>query len=526
MILSMGKRHIRIAIFCLSVTMLFFQNCAMQSEMEQHQLLAENSQSTGGANGPAPNPTPTLPPVIVPPTTTPPTTTPPVTQPPTTTPPTTTPPVTPPPTTTPPVTPADTTAPTILNLISNQVADGDSTTSTSISFSFAVSDAGSGVRSRECRISFNGTAQSYVSCATATTHAYSNLAPGNYSFRIRATDNSNNQSTRDYAFTVNSSTDGGTTPGPGGSTPPPSGAVSLGTRWLFIGDSQTAGRSGNTYQNRLQSPVRGAVTLFNGVHGISATSLIRGNGGQTLRYHKDSVYGNTSQVSNPGIYTWVHFQESGGQDGGGQGTPYEYAVTLRDFIEDILTNSPNAVISTETAFSFGDARARQAGRNWGFCTSVMTSSQCTQMMNYNNCLPDSTGLPPTTCPNYNLAQRAVIEHYRSIRRVAVYHADVNFLILEAEKIFQPYQVWYQPYNATSYTTWYPLEVNNPNRSGLNYHYTFIGNLIVALGMYDALGYNVKALTSSQLRGFFNDPNMNASLSSFSDADMQKILSLF
>lgn len=499
---NMKNKRVVFLLLCLTAVMPFFQNCGAPSELKTFPVtVPESNQGSSQEDEETQTPPPPVEPPEVPPQA---------------------PPVTPP--ATPPVTPADTTAPTISTITSTQVAAGDSTTATGINLAFSVTDSGSGVRSRECRISFNGTAQSYVACQSATAHSYSGLVPGAYIFRVRATDNSNNQSTREFSFSVTTSSGGGpVNPPSGGTTPPPSGAVSLGARWAFIGDSQTAGRDTLTYLDRLQSPVLGVLAVLSGVNGINGTSLIRGNGGQTLQYHRDSIYGSTSQISNPQTLTWVHFQESGGQTGGGQSTAREYAQTLKQFIENILVRSPNAVISTETAFSFGDARARQSGRNWGVCTSVMSASQCASFMDYSNCTPDMTGIPPASCTNYNLAQRAVIEHFRTVRNVTVYQVDVNALILQAETVFQPYQVWYQPYNATLYATWYPMDVDG---SGLNYHYTFIGNLIVALGMYDALGYDVGSLTVNQMKGLFNDPQMSSSVRSLSDSDIQKILDLF
>lgn len=488
---------------------LFFQNCALRSEYEINQSKESQSASESTDSGQAQSPPIAQPPVLQPPTSTPPS-----------------------------MVPADTVAPIISNLISNQVANGDSTTSTNITFSFTITDNGSGVQTRECRISLNGIANSYSQCATSSSHGFTNLAAGRYIFRVRATDNSGNQSFADYSFTINSST-GGESPPPisgGGTVPTPVEAATLGTRWLFIGDSQTSGRSNVSYLNRLQSPVRSLIAIYGGVHGITATSRKEGNGGQTLLFHKDSIYNNTSKVADPSIYTWIHFQESGSQ-GTGQETAYNYAVTLRAFLEDIIRKSPNAVISTETAFSFGDFRARQAGRNWGFCTTAMSTAQCTELLDYNRCLPDSTGLPPSTCQNYNLAQKAVIEHYRNIRRIRVFGADVDDTILRAEKIFAPHEVWYQPYNAENYVAWYPYERNNPDISGINYHYTYLGNLIVSLAVYKALGYNAKALTTAQIQTLFNDPAIPGNVSckdptvsvsscTLTNAEIEKILSLF
>ncbi len=202
---------------------------------------------------------------------------------------------------------------------------------------------------------------------------------------------------------------------------------------MLLGDSQTGGRA--------SGEVISHVTAFRAIWDRSFPTLanesayINGESGRRLQATADHY----AARSDRGNMTWVHFQESGGQDGGGQSTAAEFGVTWEAFVRRIHAESPNAVISTETAFSFG--RESTAGRDWG---------------PYNVVLREKAAL---------LAQQGIT--------VIVAEVDRNIKALGTDIGAQ--NVWFQS--------------SEPNA----YHYKGAGNLMVALTIFDALGYDVNRL---------------------------------
>jgi hypothetical protein len=162
-----------------------------------------------------------------------------------------------------------------------------------------------------------------------------------------------------------------------------------------------------------------------------------GFGGRVLA-GTDEYYSGRSERSNR---TWIHFQESGGQ-GSGQTTATEFGATFETFVRKIKAQSPNALISTETAFSFG--REGEGGRNWD---------------------------------PYNVVQRQKIE---ALARdgIKVYVAEVDRNVKALDAMVGAANVWFQRTEEQSY------------------HYKDLGNLLVALSIYDALGYDVNTLDLS------------------------------
>lgn len=205
---------------------------------------------------------------------------------------------------------------------------------------------------------------------------------------------------------------------------------------MLLGDSQTGGRA--------SGEVVSHVTAFRAIWDRSFPALanesayVNGESGRRLQATADHYAARSERADR----TWVHFQESGGQDGGGQNTAAEFGVTWEAFVRRIRAESPDAVISTETAFSFG--REGIPGRNWD---------------SYNAILREKAAL---------LAQQGIT--------VVVAEVDRNIKALGANIGAQ--NVWFQS-----------LEPNA-------YHYKGVGNLMVALTIFDALGYDVNTLDLS------------------------------
>lgn len=210
--------------------------------------------------------------------------------------------------------------------------------------------------------------------------------------------------------------------------------VNVGTLWGFWGDSQTGGRApaessctSSPEAIRNTNPVITPSVITSGVGGCS---LAESNG----RY---DVHANKANR------TWVHFQESGNQDMDGQRTAAEFAATFESVMINIHTDSPNAVISYETAFSFG--REAESYRNW---------------TTYNEALATSISTLQADGVTVVLAD-----------------VDANIKALCAA-LGDASLVWYQSYQESAY------------------HYTALGNFMVAITVWDALGYDVTALDYS------------------------------
>lgn len=215
--------------------------------------------------------------------------------------------------------------------------------------------------------------------------------------------------------------------------------IELGTKWFFLGDSQTAGRAQGTDSSK--SHAIAFENIFAGTYTEKIIDTrISGVSGRSLIGHHDSY----SSTNNLADYSWVHFQESGNQNQTGQQSVDDYIKTFDLFVRDIVANSPNAIISTETAFSFG--RETTSFRNWDA---------------------------------YNTALRLKVSQLRQ-EGIIVHIADVDEMIKLADEEFGAGNVWYQA-----------GEQNN-------YHYTGLGNFIVALSIYKSLGYNLATLNLSRI----------------------------
>lgn len=217
---------------------------------------------------------------------------------------------------------------------------------------------------------------------------------------------------------------------------PDAAKANLGRQWMFLGDSQTGGRA----SGEVASPV----TAFRAIWDRSfpaeadADAHINGESGRILSATASHYAGRSDR----GTRTWLHFQESGGQAGSGQNTAAEFGAAWEAFVRRIKQDSPRALISTETAFSFG--REGEAGRNWDPYNVVLRQRLAA------------------------LAKDGI--------QVRLAEVDRNIKALGAAVGAR--QVWFQ--------------ADESNR----YHYKGLGNLMVALSLFAALGCDVQSLDLS------------------------------
>lgn len=210
----------------------------------------------------------------------------------------------------------------------------------------------------------------------------------------------------------------------------------LPSNWFAYGDSQTSGRASET---NAKSPMVAFEQIWIDSKLSTPTSRFNGVGGATLG-DAQSRYNSNVPHSNP---SWIHFQDSGFQEST-TATQALFGDTLDTFVNTAFTELTNnaSVISTETAFSFG--REAQSGRNWN---------------DYNDELKDRLA-----------SQKAAGK--------TVYIAEVDARIKQLQTQLTPGDVWFQN--------------GEPNP----YHYKGLGNLMIALAMYEAFGYDVDTLDLS------------------------------
>ena len=219
--------------------------------------------------------------------------------------------------------------------------------------------------------------------------------------------------------------------------------IAPGTSWLFLGDSQTAGRTVN--EPAAHSHGIAFQNIWNQTFISEQPDSVRtsGVGGRVLQKTHEKYLD-----MNFGTETWVHFQESGLQNST-QDTIVEYINEFEAMVRSIAQESPSAIISTETAYSFEEIVAE---RNW---------------------------------TDHNIAMRQSITGLAN-EGITVYLSEVDRNIKElisrkraelGEKLGQE-AVW--------------GDTNNT----IGRHYTGLGNVMIALSIYDALGYDLSILDFS------------------------------
>lgn len=216
--------------------------------------------------------------------------------------------------------------------------------------------------------------------------------------------------------------------------------IALGTVWETRGDSQTDGRETET---TAISPMTCFEIIYNDSglgstpsvtrDGVSGCSLLETN----ARYTAAGLAG----------LTWCHYQESGNQNKTGQTTASEWGATFQAFMEEVAADHPSAVLSYETAYSFGPDREAEPYRDWDDYNTELDSRIATL---------SGSGIT-----------------------VVKVDTDTNIKALITSL------------GASGYDT-VCFPTTDPNA----YHYQAPGNLMIALTMFDALGYNVSALDLS------------------------------
>lgn len=205
-------------------------------------------------------------------------------------------------------------------------------------------------------------------------------------------------------------------------------------RWFF-GDSQITGWGvGTLTKNNWQAFNSMYITLGLGVTPDNRDYGVGGRGLYGTRLAHEALWGSSGATRT--VPEWVHICESGGQDEPGQLTAVQFGDTFEAYIRWIKSRSPNCIISSETAFSFG--REATPGRNW-----YLYNSEQVERINL-------------------LAAEGI----------TVYQVDTNAAILNLQSKLTPAQVWYQAGDTGEY------------------HYKDLGNLMTGLVMLKALGHNV------------------------------------
>jgi hypothetical protein len=217
---------------------------------------------------------------------------------------------------------------------------------------------------------------------------------------------------------------------------PDTGRPNLGLVWMFLGDSQTGGRA----TGEVVSHATAFQAIWTKTFPAQASVSVHANGVSGRYLSGTASY--YAGRSDRGTRTWVHFQESGGQDGDGQRTAAEFGTTWEAFVRRVKSESPNAVISTETAFNFG--REDEPNRNWDAYNTVLR------------------------------------EKVAALARdgIKVYVAEVDRNVKALDAAIGARNVWFQGDETNAY------------------HYKGAGNLLVALSIFDALGYDVSTLDLS------------------------------
>ncbi|MBV1870441.1 MAG: SGNH/GDSL hydrolase family protein [Gammaproteobacteria bacterium] len=216
-------------------------------------------------------------------------------------------------------------------------------------------------------------------------------------------------------------------------------AVELGNNWIFLGDSETAGRANEV---TTKSQVDAFKNIWNQSFSTPPSVYVDGISGRKLQ----ETFAEYRSITYRGNATLVHFQESGSQDST-QDTPEKYTAVFENMVRAIVADSPFAVISVETAYSFEVDSS--TNRYW---------------------------------VHHNAQMRKKVAELKA-EGITVYIAEVDRNIQEliSQKRIEIGT------DAGQQIVW--GDTNN----SISRHYTGLGNLMVALSIYDALGYDVNQL---------------------------------
>lgn len=231
--------------------------------------------------------------------------------------------------------------------------------------------------------------------------------------------------------------------------------AALRTLWMIAGDSQTEGRVPG--DGTSDNPGTAFRHIYNENFGTNITSFTNlGLGGSSLAETNERYTASGSRTNR----TWVHFQESGAQDGdgGSQNTAAKFKAIFKAFAIEIFTTTPGAVISTETPFSFGREGEGEGVRNWNL--------------------------------SYEIALREAIRELLIEYGIVVHLAEVRRNI----EALQAYNEGGIDLTGTD-VVWYD---NAGGNSSLWAHYTALGNFMVALSMMVGLGIDPRNFTFTSI----------------------------
>lgn len=244
------------------------------------------------------------------------------------------------------------------------------------------------------------------------------------------------------------------TPEPTPTTPTPdqpTSPLSVPAYWGFYGDSHTAGRAEITSAS---SPSKVFRAIWD-ASGFTAPTQVqtRGVGGRSLQGTYEA-WSKDSYASTP----WIHTQESGDQSDAGQQTPVEFGNTFEAYWRAVDAKYPSALKTYETAHSFlllgtqwRDWQSTQNWQRWGYASQAEAISYNAEMLRRIQILKDD----------------GIVVH-------PVYTAEyIDALIARIPG---------------GYPT---IEVDGNPR-----HYNAIGNFMIALAMFKALGYDISSLNVS------------------------------
>ena len=220
---------------------------------------------------------------------------------------------------------------------------------------------------------------------------------------------------------------------------PASPTVELGRNWIFLGDSETAGRANEVVT---KSQVDAFKSIGDKTFSTPPTVYVNGISGRKLQ----ATFDHYLSIAYRGNATLVHFQESGSQDST-QDTPEKFVAVFEQMVRSIVADSPFAVISVETAYSFE--------------------------------------VEPTTNRywlHHNVLMRKKVAELKA-EGITVHIAEVDRNIQE---LIDQKQIELGS-DAGQQAVWGDTD------NSIGRHYTGLGNLMVALSIYDALGYDVNQL---------------------------------
>lgn len=245
----------------------------------------------------------------------------------------------------------------------------------------------------------------------------------------------------------------------------PTTPVTLPNHWFFYGDSQTSGRARN-YPSALSHHL--AFKNIWDASGFTAPTTYRSDGQSGMDIVDMLGWFNADTFAGT---PWIHAQDSG-QQGVDINTPEKFGDAFEAFFRAVYARYPQAIMSYESAYSFGDARAATVDRDW----------ESTQHWAY-----------------YGYASQGVAKSY-------------NQVLYERVQVLRDDGIYVYPIYTCEYINELEARIGYAALESDTdpFHYDGVGNLLVALAMYKGLGYNINTLNLSTIT-VNPDPATNTSL---------------